>query len=385
MTGLDAAGLPADTLVVDLGERSYPIHIVDGPVRDAASHIDFWSGILRTAGGGADVALVTNETLAALYGHGLCRALEAGGARVLPIVVPDGERFKNAQMLDTIHDAMLTARCDRTVIVVALGGGVVGDVAGFAAATYQRGVRFVQVPTTLLAQVDSSVGGKTGINHRLGKNMIGAFHQPRCVVVDLSTLDTLPPRELSAGLAEVVKYGASLDVRFFEWLEASMPDLLRRDRRALAHAIRRSCALKAAIVGADERESGQRALLNFGHTFGHAIEGASGYGTWLHGEAVAAGMVLAARLSVRLGSIDDAVVDRIRRLLVAAGLPVTPPAWPVATWRHWMAGDKKAEGGRLRFVVLDALGQARTTAVDDAVLDAVLADATPLDRPAVVA
>ena len=291
----------------------------------------------------------------------------------MPIVVADGEQFKNADMLDAIHDAMLEARLDRGATVVALGGGVVGDVAGFAAATYQRGVRFIQIPTTLLAQVDSSVGGKTGINHPLGKNMIGAFHQPRAVVIDLSTLDTLPAREYAAGLAEVIKYGASLDAAFFAWLEQSMPSLLMRDRAALGHAIRRACELKAEIVGSDERESGRRALLNFGHTFGHAIEGASGYGSWLHGEAVAAGMVMAANLSLRLGLVDGTVRGRLIALLVAAGLPVEPPRLSIDDWRRWMSTDKKAERGRLRFVVMDGLGASKVTQVDDADLDAVLA------------
>ncbi len=359
-------------LLVALGDRSYLIHIADGPVSGPPSHAAFWSALFAECGTVGDLAVVTNDTLAPRYGEALCRLFTKLGYRVVPIVVPDGERFKNAEMLDTIHDAMLEARLDRTATVVALGGGVVGDVAGFAAATYQRGVRFIQVPTTLLAQVDSSVGGKTGINHPLGKNMIGAFHQPRGVVVDLSTLDTLPAREYAAGLAEVIKYGASLDATFFTWLEDAMPRLLMRDRGALTHAIRRSCELKAEIVGSDERESGRRALLNFGHTFGHAIEGASGYGSWLHGEAVAVGMVMAAALSAKLGLVEQSVCRRLVALLATAGLPVEPPRLSVEEWRRWMSTDKKAERGRLRFVLIDGLGSSRVSQVDDADLDAVL-------------
>ena len=367
----------AQSLTVALGDRSYPIHFVDGPV--SRPQAPFWADVFAGCGATGDLAVVTNTTLAPLYGEALCRHWAGLGRRVVPIVVADGEQYKNADMLDAIHDAMLEARLDRGATVIALGGGVVGDVAGFAAATYQRGVRFVQIPTTLLAQVDSSVGGKTGINHPLGKNMIGAFHQPRAVVIDLSTLDTLPAREYAAGLAEVIKYGASLDAVFFAWLEQSMPLLLTRDRAALGHAIRRACELKAGIVGSDERESGRRALLNFGHTFGHAIEGASGYGSWLHGEAVAAGMVMAADLSLRMGLVDDAVRARLIALLVAAGLPVEPPRLSIADWRRWMSTDKKAEHGRLRFVVMDGLGASKVTQVADADLDAVLAEG-PTDR-----
>ena len=363
-----------DPLIVALGDRSYPIAIVDGPVCDPAAHAPFWDALLTRSGSLRDVALVTNDTLAPLFGRRMEACLETHGRRVVSIVVPDGERFKTAATLDRIHDAMLGARLGRDATVVALGGGVVGDVAGFAAATYQRGVRVVQVPTTLLSQVDSSVGGKTGINHRLGKNMIGAFHQPSAVVIDLGTLASLPPREFAAGLAEVVKYGASLDATFFGWLEANVTALLARERKALAHAIRRSCELKAGIVGIDERESGRRALLNFGHTFGHAIEGATGYGTWLHGEAVAIGMVMAARLSARLGLIDGRVVERIVDLLARCGLPVAPPQLTADEWIHWMSSDKKAEGGRLRFVVLTSLGNAEVRPVDDAALEAVLID-----------
>ena len=371
----------AATLRVSFGDRGYPIRLVDGPVRQPAAHPAFWRDLLAQAGARRDLALVTNVTLAPLYGDALGDCLASLDRRVVRIVVADGERFKDARMLDAIHDAMLEARLDRSATVVALGGGVVGDVAGFAAATYQRGVRFVQVPTTLLAQVDSSVGGKTGINHRLGKNMIGAFHQPSAVVIDLATLDSLPPREYAAGLAEIVKYGIGLDAPFFAWLEDAMPRLLERDRAALLHAVRRSCELKAGIVGADEREAGQRALLNFGHTFGHAIEGAAGYGAWLHGEAVAAGMVMATRLSVRLGLVPPDLVPRLTTLLARAGLPVQPPRLTIDEWHRWMSSDKKADEGRLRFVLLEAMGRSRVMSVDDAELDSVLATSVDFTTP----
>ncbi len=368
-----AASTHVAELVVALGDRSYPIHIVDGPVASSHSHAEFWTELLTQCDAGRDLVLVTNTTVSPLYGETLAGRLEDNEHRVVTIVVDDGEQFKNAAMLDAIHNAMLETRCDRSATVVALGGGVVGDVAGFAAATYQRGVRFIQVPTTLLAQVDSSVGGKTGINHRLGKNMIGAFHQPQAVVIDLAVLDTLPGREFAAGMAEIIKYGVSLDARFFEWLESAMPSLMSRDRHALSHAIRRSCEIKADIVADDEREAGRRALLNFGHTFGHAIEGATGYGAWLHGEAVAAGMMMAARLSALQGAIDQAIVERLRALLIAAGLPVNAPLLTVDQWLDWMASDKKADAGRLRFVLLDGLGAARVAGVADGALREVLA------------
>jgi len=363
-------------LTVQLGTRSYAIEIVDGPVAKPAAHEAYWSRLLGSLDG-PDIALVSNTTLMPRYGEPLGDVLRGIARRVVPVAVADGESYKTSAMLDTIHDAMLEARLDRRSVVVALGGGVVGDVAGFAAATYQRGVRFIQLPTTLLAQVDSSVGGKTGINHRLGKNMIGAFHQPSAVVIDLSTLRTLPPREFAAGLAEVIKYGVALDAAFFEWLDAEMPALLARDPIALAHAIRRSCEIKAMIVGSDERESAERALLNFGHTFGHAIEGATGYGTWLHGEAVAAGMVLASRLSEALGTIDGDVTTRLRALLARAGLPVEAPSLDETEWLRWMSGDKKADAGRLRFVVLDALGRSRVATVPDETLSTVLREPHP--------
>jgi 3-dehydroquinate synthase len=277
---------------------------------------------------------------------------------VVPVIVEEGEQAKRWQVLEQVFDGLLAARLGRDGVIVALGGGVVGDLAGFAAAVYQRGIGFLQVPTTLLAQVDSSVGGKTAINHALGKNMIGAFHQPRAVIADVATLDTLPDRELRAGLAEVIKHGAALDAAFFAWLEANIDALLERERSALAHAVRRSCELKAALVAEDEREAGARALLNFGHTFGHAIETASGYGAWLHGEAVAAGMVMAAELSARAGLLPASDSARLRALIARAGLPVAPPPIEPARWLELMALDKKSAQGRMRFVLLDALGSA---------------------------
>jgi 3-dehydroquinate synthase len=337
-------------LRVELGERSYPIHIGEGLVDRAelfAPHV-----------GGRRAAIVTNDTVAPLYADRLEGVLRGAGARVHRIVLRDGEAFKTWESLERIYAALLEARADRRTVLVALGGGVVGDIAGFAAATYQRGIAHVQVPTTLLAQVDSSVGGKTAINHPLGKNMIGAFHQPDAVIADTATLATLPPRELAAGLAEVVKYGAIHDAAFLDWIEANAQKLLQRESASLALAIERSCAIKAEIVAADERESGVRALLNFGHTFGHAIESAAGYGAWLHGEAVAAGMVLAARLSARTGRITNAEADRLKRLIGKLGLPVAPPVFALETWLEFMGRDKKNEGGRITLVLLEALGRA---------------------------
>jgi 3-dehydroquinate synthase len=298
---------------------------------------------------------VTNDVVAPLYLQKVGLALQ--GARVAQIIVPDGEQAKGWETLNRVFDALLEARCGRDTLIVALGGGVIGDLAGFAAAVYQRGVAFVQVPTTLLAQVDSSVGGKTAINHALGKNMIGAFHQPRAVISDVATLDTLPRRELRAGLAEVIKHGLALDAAFFEWLESDIEKILHKDPAALAHAVRRSCELKARIVAEDERESGARALLNFGHTFGHAVEAATGYGRWLHGEAVAAGMVMAAELTELMGYLKKADVGRVRALLQRAGLPVRGPTLPPERLLELMTLDKKAAQGRTRFVVLEAIGR----------------------------
>ena len=338
------------TVNVDLGERAYPIHIGAGLIGRTelfAPHIT-----------GSSVTIVTNTTVDPLYGDALRAALAPLGKRVSTVVLPDGEAYKNWETLNLIFDGLLTERADRKTTLVALGGGVIGDMTGFAAACYMRGVPFIQVPTTLLSQVDSSVGGKTGINHPLGKNMIGAFWQPRAVLIDTDCLGTLPERELRAGVAEVIKYGAIRDAGFFAWLEANVAALLAKDAAALAHAIHRSCEIKAEIVAADEREAGERALLNFGHTFGHAIEAAQGYGKWLHGEAVAAGMVCAAKLSQRACAFSPSDTQRLARLLAAAQLPIEPPRIPVERWLDLMARDKKVEGGALRFVLLEQLGQA---------------------------
>ena len=339
-----------ESLRVALGERSYPIHIGTGLLDEKA----LYAPHLRAA----QAAVITNEHVAPLYLARTRRALEAAGARVSEIVLPDGEQTKAWPSLERIFDALLEARCGRDCLIVALGGGVVGDLAGFAAAVYQRGVDYVQVPTTLLAQVDSSVGGKTAINHPRGKNMIGAFHQPRAVISDVSALSTLPDRELRAGLAEVIKHGFALDAAFVQWLEGNVEKLTRRDPVSLVHAVRRCCELKAAVVSADEREAGRRALLNFGHTFGHAIEAGSGYGAWLHGEAIAAGMVMAGELSKRLGLVDGGEVERLRSLLKRAGLPVAGPAIAPARLVELMAVDKKNLRGASRFVVLEAVGRA---------------------------
>jgi 3-dehydroquinate synthase len=355
-----------ESLRVALGERSYPIHIGV----DLLERADLYRPYL--AGGSA--ALVTNDVVAPLY---LSRVKKAIGVTAVEIIVPDGEQAKAWDSLERIFDALLAARCGRDTLMVALGGGVIGDLAGFAAATYQRGMPFLQVPTTLLAQVDSSVGGKTAINHARGKNMIGAFHQPRAVITDVATLDTLPDRELRAGLAEVVKHGLALDSVFAGWLEANIGRLLARDRSALAYAVKRSCELKAQIVGADEREAGVRALLNFGHTFGHAIEAGTGYGSWLHGEAIGAGMVMAAELSLRLKLIEERDVERVRKLVASAGLPLTGPALAPERLMELMAVDKKAARGKLRFVVLEGIGRAalRGGIADGLVREAIVAAA----------
>ena len=354
------------TLHVALGERSYPIHIGAG----ALHSVDALLGdTVRRA------VIVSNATVAALHLAPLAAAFARAGVRCDTILVPDGEAYKSWATLDDVLTRLLELRADRTTTVVALGGGVVGDLAGFAAAIYQRGVPFVQVPTTLLAQVDSSVGGKTGVNHALGKNMIGAFHQPVAVVIDTDCLATLPPRQVAAGLAEVVKHGAIRDAAFFAWLEAHVAHLRTRGADALAHAIHESCRIKAEVVAADERETGDRALLNFGHTFGHAIETATGYGTWLHGEAVGAGMVLAARLSERVLGLPASDRERLVTLLRALDVPVEPPALPVARWLELMQRDKKVLHGQLRLILLEALGRARVvTDVDAATLTALLQD-----------
>ena len=339
-----------DTVNVALGDRSYPIHIGSGLLQRAE--------LVRAHLAQPRVAIVTNDVVGPLYLDVLGGVLERAGVQALRVTLPDGEARKNWESLNRILDALLENRCERSTTVIALGGGVIGDLAGFAAAVFLRGVPFIQLPTTLLAQVDSSVGGKTGINHPLGKNMIGAFYQPKLVLADTDTLATLPARELAAGLAEVVKYGLILDRAFFDWLEANMERLTARDEQALTYAIRRSCELKAEVVAGDERESGARALLNLGHTFGHAIEAGLSYGTWLHGEAVASGTVMAARLSHAMGMLDDADVARISALLRRAGLPVEAPALGADTYLDLMGMDKKVEGGKLRLILLRAIGQA---------------------------
>ena len=341
------------TLNVELGERSYPIHIGSGLLR--------WPELLKPCITGSRVAVVTNETVAPLYLDTLLKQLVPWNP--VFVVLPDGERYKTLDVLNNIYSALLENRCDRKTTLVALGGGVVGDMTGFAAATYQRGVPFIQIPTTLLAQVDSSVGGKTGVNHPLGKNMIGAFHQPRCVIIDTDTLNTLPDKEMSAGLAEVIKYGLIGDPEFFSWLEQNLEMLMARDPQALAYAIERSCADKAGVVAADEREAGNRALLNLGHTFGHAIETGVGYGAWLHGEAVAAGMCMAADLSRRLGWLAPDEFTRIESLIRRAKLPTHAPATlSGAQLREYMSVDKKVEAGMLRLVLPKGLGHAVITA-----------------------
>lgn len=341
------------TLTVNLGDRSYPIHIGQGLLGKP----DLLAPHIR----GRQVLVVSNETIAPLYLEAVIGML--ADYDVATVILPDGEQYKNLETLNTIYTALLEHRFNRGCTLAALGGGVVGDITGFAAASYQRGVAFVQIPTTLLAQVDSSVGGKTGVNHPLGKNMIGAFHQPRCVLIDTDTLDTLDDRQLAAGLAEVIKYGLIHDADFFAWLEQHIGSLKARDKQALSHAIARSCAIKAEVVAADERESGMRALLNLGHTFGHAIETGTGYGNWLHGEAVAAGMVMAADLSARHGWLSRSDVERTTRLLRQAGLPVAPPAeMSERQFLDLMAVDKKAVDSGLRLVLLKAIGTAVVSA-----------------------
>ncbi|SFA94744.1 3-dehydroquinate synthase /shikimate kinase [Collimonas sp. OK607] len=355
------APAPTITLQVELGERSYPIEIGPSLLTDRER-------IARLITG-KHVAVVTNTTVAPLYLQGFSQALKDAGKNVLEIVLPDGEEEKNWASLMQIFDRLLSAKCDRKTTLIALGGGVIGDLTGFAASAYMRGVPFVQIPTTLLAQVDSSVGGKTGINHPLGKNMIGAFYQPQAVIADTMTLHTLPERELSAGLAEVIKYGAVIDAAFFKWIEDNIDALMARDNVALAYAIRRSCELKADVVRQDEREGGLRAILNFGHTFGHAIESGLGYGKWLHGEAVGCGMVMAADLSHRLGHISAIDKERVCALVRAAGLPTEAPNLGTQRWLELMQIDKKNEDGQIKFILMKPLGgHLITTAPQDALL-----------------
>jgi 3-dehydroquinate synthase len=354
------------TVPIALGERSYDILIGERLLADPRT----WQGLPAAS----TAVIVSNPTVMALHGAALRAALVSAYPRVLTVELPDGEAHKEWASLHLIFDRLLAEACDRRTLVFALGGGVVGDMAGFAAACYMRGVPFVQVPTTLLAQVDSSVGGKTAINHPRGKNMIGAFYQPLRVVCDLAALDTLPARELSAGLAEVIKYGPIADLAFLDWIESHVDALVARDRAALAHAVQRSCEIKAAVVGADERESGLRAILNFGHTFGHAIEAGLGYGQWLHGEAVGCGMVMAGDLSMRLGLVPAAFVERLRSLCIRAGLPVRAPQLGGADrWIELMRVDKKAEGGEMRFVVIETPGRAAVRGVPETLLRETLA------------
>ena len=352
--------MPTLIVPIALGDRSYDIHIGSGLLADPAS----WAGLPASA----DALIVSNTTVAPLYAEALAVQLRQRHRRVLQLALPDGEEHKTAAVLEQVYDTLLAAGCDRKTVLYALGGGVVGDMTGFAAACYMRGVPFVQVPTTLLAQVDSSVGGKTAINHPAGKNMVGAFYQPARVICDLDLLDSLPPREMSAGLAEVIKYGPIADPAFLAWIEDHMDALRACDKPALAHAVQRSCEIKAWVVGQDEREAGLRAILNFGHTFGHAIEAGLGYGVWLHGEAVGCGMVLAAALSARLGMIEPELVTRLERVIARAGLPTRAPRLSVQRWLQLMRVDKKAEGGEIRFVLIDGLGRATVRAAPDALV-----------------
>jgi 3-dehydroquinate synthase len=353
------------TVNVDLGARAYPIHIGPGLI----ARTDLFAPHIA----GASVAIVTNTTVEPLYAEQLRAALAPLGKKVSTIVLPDGEAYKNWETLNLIFDRLLLERADRKTTLIALGGGVIGDMTGFAASSYMRGVPFIQVPTTLLAQVDSSVGGKTGINHPHGKNMIGAFYQPQAVLADTATLHTLPPRELAAGLAEVIKHGLVADAGFFDWVEHNIDALNRCDNEAMIHAVKVSCDIKSRVVAADEREGGLRAILNFGHTFGHAIEAGLGYGEWLHGEAVGCGMVMAADLSVREGRLDAATQARIASVVAAAHLPVRAPALGAQRYVELMSVDKKAEAGAVKFILLDGLGRALVTAVADPALHATLA------------
>jgi 3-dehydroquinate synthase len=346
-----------NTLQLNLGERSYPIHIGANLLAQA----DLYKKHLR----GSLTAVVTNETVAPLYADRVVKTLESLGQQVKLIVLPDGEVFKTWEVLQKIFDGLLESSADRKATLVALGGGVIGDMTGFAAACYMRGIRFIQVPTTLLSQVDSSVGGKTGINHPLGKNMVGAFYQPQAVIADLETLKTLPPKELAAGLAEVIKHGAIADAEFLTWIEKNQDALNACDPKAMEHAVRRSCEIKSQVVAQDEKEGGLRAILNFGHTFGHAIEAGMGYGEWLHGEAVGCGMVLAADLSVRIGLLSEADASRLKKIIAALRLPTAPPKLGIDRYMELMSVDKKAEGGEVRYILLDGIGRAKIQTIDD--------------------
>ena len=351
-------------LQIDLGERSYAIHIGSGLLGQAST----WQGLPRSA----QCLLVTNTTVGPLYAQAVSRSLAALHKEVIVVELPDGEAHKTWHTLQTVFDTLLERGCDRKTVLYALGGGVVGDLVGFAAACYMRGVPFVQIPTTLLAQVDSSVGGKTAINHPLGKNMIGAFYQPQRVICDLDALKTLPDREWSAGLAEVIKYGPIADMAFLDWIESDLDALMRRDTNAVARAVRRSCEIKAEVVGQDERESNLRAMLNFGHTFGHAIEAGLGFGVWLHGEAVGCGMVMASELSCRLGLVDRAFVQRLTQLIARAGLPTRGPRLGAAEYLAHMRVDKKAQAGEIRFVLIDGPGRAIVRTAPDELVSEVI-------------
>ena len=359
---------PAQIVSIDLAQRSYPILIGSGLIGQPQTYADLPEA--------SQALIVTNATVAPLYLQSLRGALQGKYRQIQEVVLPDGEQHKTWQTLNLIFDALLGQACDRKTVLFALGGGVVGDMTGFAAASFMRGVPFVQLPTTLLAQVDSSVGGKTGINHPLGKNMIGAFYQPQLVVCDLEVLRTLPERELSAGLAEVIKYGPIADLGFLDWIAAHLDALLARDPVALAHAVKRSCEIKAHVVAQDERESGLRAVLNFGHTFGHAIETGLGYGQWLHGEAVGCGMVMAAELSCRLGLIEPAFVQRLTALIARAGLPVRGPQLAAddnaGRYLELMRLDKKSQAGEIRFVLIDGPGRATVRPAPDALVREVI-------------
>ena len=357
-------------LMVNVGaERSYPIEIFAG-------NLDQIGRTFNVIPSARNALIVTNTVVEGHYLAALQKGIQRNFQRIFHISLPDGEVEKNWSSLNKIYDVLLQNECDRNTVIFALGGGVVGDMAGFAAATFMRGIPFVQVPTTLLAQVDSSVGGKTAINHPLGKNMIGAFYQPKAVICNLETLSTLPSRELSAGLAEVIKYGPIFDMDFMQWLETSVEQVLAKDMKSLAFAVHRSCEIKAAVVGQDERETGLRAILNFGHTFGHAIEAGMGYGVWLHGEGVAAGMVMAAELSRRLGMVDEAFVQRLKSLIERAGLPVRGPVLDASDnagrYLELMRIDKKSEAGEIRFVLIDGPGKAVVRGAPDALVREVI-------------
>lgn len=341
------------TLKVELANRSYPIHIGRNLITDASLILPHLKR--------KHVAIVTNTTVAPLYLNQITQALQTAGVTVIPIILPDGEAYKNTQTLNTIYDVLLQNRCERSTTLIALGGGVIGDLTGYAAATYLRGVPFIQIPTTLLSQVDSSVGGKTGINHPLGKNMIGAFYQPQLVLADIDTLQTLPAREFSAGMAEVIKYGLIRDAEFFNWLEANIAQLMALDEAAISEAIYRSCQNKADVVARDEHENGERALLNLGHTFGHAIENAMGYGVWLHGEAVAAGTMMAADLSQRMDWLTNEELKRMRAVLTKANLPLDPPKLGVEKYLDLMQLDKKVADGKIRLVLQQGIGKSVIT------------------------